>query len=77
MSKRKEDLIPPGDAIGLMDDGSINIGPPEVMLPKMAAARRETEEAIATVEARKAAEAREADEDDISDLDDYDELFKA
>jgi hypothetical protein len=57
-----EDLIPAGDAIGLMDDGSINIGPAEVMLPKMLAARREAE----------AAEA-EAAEEDFADLLDPDE----
>jgi hypothetical protein len=45
--EKRKGLIPPGDAIGLMDDGSINIGPPEVMLPKMAAARQEADEADA------------------------------
>lgn len=37
--------IPPGDAVGLLPDGGINIGPPEEMRKRFEQAQRESADA--------------------------------
>lgn len=52
---------PPGDAVGLTSDGSINVGSPEQMKARFEAGRAESAAAALAVE---------EDPDDVSDLED-------
>ncbi len=67
---KRQGLLYSQDPPGLMADGSINIGTPEQMAPRMAQVRRE----IALEEAGKFDAFPE--EDDMSDLNDLDEIFR-
>ena len=74
----KDKPFPPGDAPGMMVDGTINIGTPEEMRPKMELWKRQ-QEALERGEDPTliTLESLESDDDlDASDLHDYDDLLE-